>query len=683
MEHVPGPESVTGCQLKDNSLALSAPKVIGLYGIPGAGKTFLLNQLEKQLGQDEFTYYEGSDVICSFVDGGLAEFCGLAEEEKRSFRQRAIDSIRSQCSQTGKIGIVTGHFMFWSAETDIAERVYTQNDLSTFTHILYLNPAAEVLAQRRLADSRKDRSNCSTEHLQRWQDREIQELRELCRHHNILFATIYPNLEDKLSKFILDFQRHDENDNLLVAARHLDEAISPQYGTLETVLFFDADKTLSAKDTGALFWRKLANSEDDDSPLHKLFGSQLGYSYTAFRQAALLYEETVNDAEFDVLCEDVASQTPLYPEFVTLLHRMKHYSHICPIIVTCGLRRIWEHVIAREGLSGTVKILGGGRIDDELLVTPSVKSAVVDRAKNVHQAYTWAFGDSPLDLPMMAVADEAIVVVGEKKFRSKTMDSELSIAIEKGLHARQVLLPKSCPMRLDTTKLPIIDLVGDNFVNLVVQHRIPPGGLQLVEATNTKAAQLLMTPMRDSAVEGPNLREAHFEAGAYLARQYLSELIGLEEVTLRHSQGHDIVGHRLFQEKRALIVAIMRAGEPMALGINKVFPEAMFLHASRPDEIKPHHVEGNLSLILVDSVINNGTTLVRFVQHIKSLHAAIRIVVVTGVVQRKVVAGCSSIRRLTRSSELTLVALRVSENKYTGTGSTDTGNRLYNTTHLA
>ncbi|KAL3476032.1 uracil phosphoribosyltransferase-domain-containing protein [Aspergillus californicus] len=676
-------KSVNGCQPENEIPVPSAPKVIGLYGLSGSGKSFLLNQLKEELGQEKFNFYEGSDVISSLVSGGLVKFRKLAEEQKRSFRQDAIDSIRSECYKTGKTGIVTGHFMFWSAEAEIGERVYTQNDLTTFTHILYLNPSAELMAQRRSQDIKKNRSTDSAEHLHRWQEVEIKELRELCRHHSILFTTIYPNLRDKVSTFILDFEHHDENKNLSIAKQYLDSAVSPQYDTLETVLLFDADKTLSAKDTGVLFWGKLTRLQGDDDPLKVLFGSQLGYSYTAFRQAMLLYEEATNDSEFDVLCEDVASRVALYPEFVTLLRLVGSHSHICPIIVTCGLRRIWEKVITREGLSATVKILGGGRIVDEFVVTPSVKSAIANIVKNVHQAYTWAFGDSPLDLPMMAVAHEAIVVVGEKQFRSQTMDSELSTAIENGLHARQALLPKDCSMRLDTASLPLVDLVGDSFVKSVLQHRIPPGGLKLIQATNTDAARLLMTPTRDATVRGPYLRAAHSEAGAYLARQYLSELIGLEEVTVPHPQGHNTVGHRLLGENRTLIVAIMRAGEPMALGINNVFPEAMFVHAFQPDDIKLHHLEGNLTLILVDSVIDNGTTIVNFVHCIRSLHAAIRIVVVTGVVQQKAVSGCSAIRRLTRSSELSIIALRVSENKYTGTGCIDTGNRLYNTTHLA
>ena len=45
--------------------------VVGLYGVPGSGKSFLLNQLKKELGTTYFAFYEGSEVIATVVPGGL------------------------------------------------------------------------------------------------------------------------------------------------------------------------------------------------------------------------------------------------------------------------------------------------------------------------------------------------------------------------------------------------------------------------------------------------------------------------------------------------------------------------------------------------------------------------------------------------------------------------------------
>ena len=128
----------------------------------------------------------------------------------------------------------------------------------------------------------------------------------------------------------------------------------------------------------------------------------------------------------------------------------------------------------------------------------------------------------------------------------------------------------------------------------------------------------------------------------------------------------------------------MRGGEAMAFGVNDALPLATFVHASRLDDIKLHHLQGQRTVVLVDSVVNSGKTVVQFVQHIRNLQPTIRIVVVAGVIQAQSIgSGGSLTQALTHHTEtIALVALRLSNNKFTGRGTTDTGNRLFNTTHL-
>ncbi|KAJ5593675.1 hypothetical protein N7537_010579 [Penicillium hordei] len=79
---------------------------------------------------------------------------------------------------------------------------------------------------------------------------------------------------------------------------------------LQTVIVLDADKTLAQEDSGVLFWEQVraASAEDEiNSPLKALFNNPLGYSYTAFRQATLLYEEALGDVESEACCETVSS----------------------------------------------------------------------------------------------------------------------------------------------------------------------------------------------------------------------------------------------------------------------------------------------------------------------------------------------------------------------------------------
>jgi uracil phosphoribosyltransferase len=85
----------------------------------------------------------------------------------------------------------------------------------------------------------------------------------------------------------------------------------------------------------------------------------------------------------------------------------------------------------------------------------------------------------------------------------------------------------------------------------------------------------------------------------------------------------------------------------------------------------------------VDSVVNSGKTVLEFVQRIRNLDATIRIVVIAGVAQAQFVSGDGLAKALALHGKLTLIALRLSENKFTGSGTTDTGNRLFNKTHMS
>lgn len=455
-------------------------------------------------------------------------------------------------------------------------------------------------------------------------------------------------------------------------------------GQLETFLVFDADKTLAAEDSGVLFWEELAKSQATSPggevyPLRELFEGPLSYSATAFQQAALLYEEAADDEQFDALCHSAASSVNMYPEFLALLRQAIEQKHVGVVIVTCGVVRIWENVLARKGLSGKVTIIGGGRISDGLIVTPSTKTTVVRSLRLEHNLRVWAFGDSPLDILMLGQADEAVVVVGEDQSRSVTMDDALANAmIDTGLQVRQTLLPASVRPRLNEEDLPVVSIGDPAFITEVMGKFT----LDFRHATGENAARLLMTPMRDATINGPRLREAHRRAGWYLATEMVAEAVGVEEYSVPHVIFHDTTGYQLQDEERTCIVAIMRGGEPMALGVNDAFPSANLVHATSVSDVKVRHLEHQKTVILVDSVINSGASIIEMIKHVRSLHNKIRIVVVAGVVQAQAVEHNHEMAVLMRRRGVILVALRVSDNKYTGAGGSDTGNRLFNTTRL-
>lgn len=657
------------------------PTVVGIYGIPGSGKSTLLNQLENELGTDHFTYYEGSTVIAGLVPGGLAAFKKMSEQDKKHWRELAIGRVGEDSTRSGKVAVVTGHFMFWDEENNTNEApVCTKKDMQTFSHILYLDFPADIVFQRREHDATRRRVAASVDHLRIWQETEIADLRDLCLKNRVLFSTISSNRVDRVPALLRDFQQHNEEYNTLYATRVLDEnLLLNRPHPLETVLVLDADKTLSTGDAGYLFWRN-ADLNVQECPLKTLFSSPMGYSYTAFRQATLLYEDEADSEQYDALCLDIALVMRMYPEFASLLHHAAGTAHVGVVVVTCGPRRVWDLIIERKGLSHKVTIIGGGRLSDGFVVTPAVKAALVSHLQEVHGLYVWAFGDSPLDLPMLRKADQSIVVVGGVQSRSQSMDRELTSLMENdgttsSIRMRQVLLRTTVP-RMDTVTLPLVNITNQEFIDSILSR------LHLVHATDRGASHLLTTPMRDARVAGPALRAAHGRIGWYLAHEFLTSAIGLEEFSIPHVQGHKVHGYRLLHESQTLIVALMRGGEPMAFGVNDVFPHAMFVHADEQNDLTSEILQDRRTVILVDSVINSGTTICQFVERIRSFQPSVHIVVVAGVVQSKAVCRRNPMSKLGHDARLTVVALRLSENQFTGKGTTDTGNRLFNTVHL-
>ncbi|KAF4345320.1 hypothetical protein FBEOM_724 [Fusarium beomiforme] len=108
----------------------------------------------------------------------------------------------------------------------------------------------------------------------------------------------------------------------------------------------------------------------------------------------------------------------------------------------------------------------------------------------------------------------------------------------------------------------------DTAIKALSGQVMQPDGLTLPDCLIhlPQGARLLMSPMHDAQVAGPSLREAYAKVGRAIRT----------------------TAHCLRNEVGTLIAPLMRGGELMAIGTNEVFPQAMFMHASRPQDIKPH-----------------------------------------------------------------------------------------------
>jgi adenylate kinase len=230
--------------------------MIGLYGISGCGKSYLLNQLKLQLPQDKFAFYDGSTLIDGVVSGGLFEFKKAALAQQTVYRELAISKAANDCQKANQTGVVAGHYMFWSS-AGTPETIGTDKDWETYTHIVYLNVDPEIIASRTQNDKARVRENASVEHLRKWQHTELSLLRSICIEQGILFTTITEAVSgnsslERLTALLTDFQYHSEAANTSAVMQAVETAL-PINAELQTVLMLDADRTLAPQDTGLLF----------------------------------------------------------------------------------------------------------------------------------------------------------------------------------------------------------------------------------------------------------------------------------------------------------------------------------------------------------------------------------------------------------------------------------------------
>ncbi|RVX74435.1 hypothetical protein B0A52_01561 [Exophiala mesophila] len=669
------------------------PVIIGLYGLSGSGKSTLLKQLGTAAKLKKIVFLEGWDLIRAVVPFGCIKFRQLFNNKKEHFRELVIETARKICVDKGKIVVVTGNYMFWDEKKSGGERAWTKADGKTFSHILYLDVPAEEIAQRRLNDTTCVRPKITTPELSSWQETEKAELRSLCKDNGILFSVLpfSSNMEEVITPFLENFGLFTEEQNLQFLYKQLEEQVNaiPEPVPFWMVIATDADGTLTPQDTGKMMWKDTSLQttcppRSGDVMINEVFSGPMGYSYKAFRQAALIYGEAFDDKDYDACCKQVASEVELYPAILPLIKWTDSSAQATILVITCGQEKVWKQVLQNQAPGCKVVVMGSGRGSNALVITPEIKASLVSYIRNVGRWEVLAFGNSPLDMPMMKAADEAFIIIGNEETRSKSMDDVLTKAItEDGFSAKQVLMTPNATPRLDTTKFPTCDIAGQEFRDNIMSRP----KFNVVHYGWDYLAKLLMTRTRDASVSGLALREAHRQIGYTIAIDFVAYAIGLEEYDITHVQGHTVPGYRLRHESSTIIAAIMRSGEPMAFGVNDAFPSAMFLHVKTPEDIQAGHVQGKKAIILVDSVINTGKTVSGFLERVfaldKELNVGreIRICVVTGVIFIDAIPTLRKIRKFCRS-QTTVAALRISHNSFTGKGSTDTGNRLFNTTHL-
>jgi len=200
----------------------------------------------------------------------------------------------------------------------------------------------------------------------------------------------------------------------------------------------------------------------------------------------------------------------------------------------------------------------------------------------------------------------------------------------------------------------------------------------LIDLGASCGMRLLADRTRRADLDPKDLSEAHQELGKFVALHVVQEF-EIEEYLLKHCQGQRL-GVRLKNETGIAVLCLMRAGLYMAQGFRFILRSAQFYPVSpkrgvglSPEEVievssgKPH------SLIIVDSVVNSGST-------IRPIFAQAKAMGVSKVIVAAAVSPMEQADSIAREyPEVRFYCSRTSSNSYVGKGGTDTGNRLFGT----
>ena len=326
---------------------------IGLYGMPSAGKTHILDQL------DFLDVVAGSRLLREYDP----DF-DTRNEEGREQDRKAI----ARLLMRKKAFIMDGHYAFGD------EVAFTEDDGQLYDVYLYLYVSPLVLEER-MAASEKNRKYLRY-NVEKWQNTEIAGLRRYCQDNGKDFYVLDNppgNRFDDVSD-ILKFIREIVNGySCAVYARECAEHILKRSKS-DMIVLLDGDKTLIKEDSsGTVFGYKT-----------HLYDGNFYTGYQAWKQ----------NEEFKQYSFDDLTEMPFH-----FNEMVKNAITEDTFILTSGHERVWRFIAKQVGL----EFFHGAQMSAEtkLFITKHLQEA----GKRVI-----AYGDGMNDYFMLKQADEGYLI---------------------------------------------------------------------------------------------------------------------------------------------------------------------------------------------------------------------------------------------------------------------------------
>ncbi|KAF3385413.1 hypothetical protein F1880_002723 [Penicillium rolfsii] len=461
------------------TIPLEKAKIVGLFGLSGHGTASLLDHVKQEVGEVEFAFCNGNQALAAAIPGGIMVYNALGEDKRPGFRNMALTRFEKECARREIIGVITRFLALWNEEVQCYS-VTPIADLKEHTHILYMAMPNGCSSRHQAGTFQNEEVQAKLTRWDRWQKAEISYLRHFCHENDITFTVLTPHLgaAPKVSSLIRNFRVLTEWQNRRCAEEQLMRIMStPRAKSVEAVLLIDADGTLSPQDSEHLIWCQVPDHLMplglQQTPSKEAFG-QLGSSYTDFLQTVLLHEEVFDDETFAAVCQQAAAAIRLYPDMRALLHRALKTPHTLPIILTGGSRLVWENILDMVGLSEAVDVIGGGRHEDRVLMTPEVKGRLITVLQEQCKAEVWAFGSGEVDSIMLMKADQAVLITDSERWLREDVTPDWKDVLELicGPHLHHKILATNSPMVLQYRPHEM-QMLGRRLADKIFSRRVP------------------------------------------------------------------------------------------------------------------------------------------------------------------------------------------------------------------
>ncbi len=329
---------------------------VGLYGMPTAGKTFIMDQI------DFLDVLVGSKL--------LRDYAPDFDKRDESGREEARKAVANICRQRDMF-IMDGHYAFGD------ETAFTDEEGEMYDQYLYLYIDPEEL-KRRMERSEKNQKYLKYD-LADWQEREIEGLRNYCHKHNKDFYVIdnpvknvYADAEEAI-QFLKDIVAGYSNVNL---ARKIVDFIL-RNSSSDVITLVDGDKTFICEDSSSVVF---------DYKTH-LFDGNFYSGFQSWKQYREFETYDIHVPEYI----DVHKNPKLPKKLEGEVY-----------ILSSGNKTVWERLAKQFDM----KAFAGREMSAET-------KYFVTKFLREHGKRVLAYGDSMSDLFMLLEADEGYLISKE------------------------------------------------------------------------------------------------------------------------------------------------------------------------------------------------------------------------------------------------------------------------------